>query len=171
MKTVKFKILILLLSFCSISLAQEFEVPQQVKLEKAEDYAQYNAKVIEAINWLENTPVQEDKTKRKSTSAFLMQYMTGTPDFTIEVLPFQLELTENNPDLLMSFLGGWSRFALENPSEKDNPVMANKAGIKSILKVYEKNKGNGIKKDRKVEKLLKMEDAALEKWIVSRLGK
>lgn len=97
--------------------------------------------------------------------------MSGAPDFSIVVLPFQMDLTESNPDLLMSFLGGWTRFAIENPSHKDNELMANKAGIQSLLKVYAMNKGNGIKKDRKVEKLLKMEDAGLEKWIASNLGK
>lgn len=150
--------------------AQEFEVPKQVKLEAALDYVQYEETVIAGINWLEETPVLEQVQKRQETGAFLMSYMTGTPAFSIAIFPFQMELTEKNPPLLMAFLGGWTRFALENPAEKDDALLANKAGINSIIKVYTANKGNGMKKDKKVEKLLKMDEAALEKWISKELG-
>lgn len=160
----------LFIGISGILTAQEFEVPQQVKLEKPEDYSQYKQAVLSGITWLENTPVQNDKVKRESTSAFLLKYMSGTPDFTIAVMPFQMDLIEANPDLLLSFLGGWTRFALENPVQKDNALMANKAGIQSLMKVYVLNKGNGMKKDKKIERLLKMDEATLERWIIAKLG-
>jgi len=171
MKTIRYSLMLLFIGFCGIITAQEFEVPKQVKLEQPEDYAQYKSAVLAGIAWLENTPVQNDEVKRKETSAFLMKYMSGAPDFSIAIMPFQMNLVETNPELLMSFLGGWTRFALENTGQKDNALMANKAGIQSLLKVYEINRGNGMKKDKKIEKLLKMEDAALEKWIVAGLGR
>ncbi len=170
MKTIKHTFMFLFLAIYGISTAQEYEVPKDVKLDKAEDYVKYKPAVLKAIYWLENTPVQQEEAKRQATSSFLMKYMSGAPDFSIMIMPFQMDLVEKNPDLLMSFLGGWTRFALENPSLKDNAVMANKAGIQSLLKVYDMNKSKGMKKDNKVEKLVKMNDAALEKWITSKLG-
>ncbi len=163
--------LILLFLFTGFSLfSQEFEVPENVKLEKAEDYQKYETEVLKGIDWLENTKIEEQMVKRQNTNAFLMQWMSGTPDVSIGLEAFQLALTEKNPDLLLSFLGGWTRFSLENPEEKDNPLLANEAGIKSILKVYELNKGKGVKKDKRVERLLSKDDQELRVWIQNKLN-
>jgi len=126
---------------CFVSTAQDFEIPKNIKLDKAEDYAQYSDDVVKAVTWLENTPIETQTNKRTMASAFLMQWMTGTPTVSIAVQAFQVALTEKNPDLLLNFLGGWSKFAIENPSQKDDALAANLAGIKSILTVYKNNKG------------------------------
>jgi hypothetical protein len=60
--------------------AQDFEVPENVKLEKAEDYAPYEQDVIKCVNWLINTPITEQKSKRKDANAFLLKWINGSPD-------------------------------------------------------------------------------------------
>ncbi|UJH90910.1 hypothetical protein LZ575_19760 [Antarcticibacterium sp. 1MA-6-2] len=54
--------------------------------------------------------------------------------------------------------------------KKIMPYSPIKLSFKSLLKVYAMNKEKRLKKDKKVEKLLKMDDAALEKWITKELG-
>jgi len=102
-------------------------------------------------------------------NAFLLMWMTGTPSITIAVHDFQTEMTTKNPSLLITFLGGWSKFAIENPSDKDNELMGNIAGFQSIINVYNLNKGDGMTKDRKIEKLVKMDAKELEEWIGKKL--
>ena len=65
--------------------AQDFKVPKKIKLDKAEDYAEYEDEVLRAIEWLKNTPLTEQKAKRKKVNAFLLRWMTGTPDISITV--------------------------------------------------------------------------------------
>lgn len=170
MKMKKITITILLLLFVNqLLISQEYQVPANAKLENSQDYKNYEQNVLQGINWLENTKIDNQQEKRKETSAFLLKWITGTPTFSVALQSFQVGLTEKNPDLLLSFLGGWAKFAINNPKEKDNVVEANLAGIKSILKVYNFNKENSIKKDKKIEKLLKLDRVGLENWIKKQL--
>lgn len=171
MKIQKFISFIFIFIFAGFPLfSQEFEVPATVKLESAEDYKRYEAEVLQGINWLEKTRVEEQTEKRQNTNAFLMQWMSGTPDVSIGLEAFQLALTNKNPDLLITFLGGWTRFSLKNPDQKDNSLLTNEAGIKSILKVYKMNIGKGMKKDKRIERLLRKDDQELLGWIRDQLN-
>lgn len=169
MKNIKFITILILILFGQLTIAQDFEIPQNIQLEKEADYVKYETAVLNGINWLENTGVEEHLTKRKNTSAFLLKWIMGTPTITISLQSFQIELTEKNPDLMITFFGGWTKFAIENPSEKDNVIKANIAGFQSIINVYNANKGNGIKKDKKIEKLIKLNPAELEKWVIKKI--
>ncbi len=170
MKMKKIAITVLLLFLINqILISQEYQVPKNVKLDNLESYKNYEQNVLQGINWLEDTKIDQQLEKRKETSAFLLRWITGTPIFSIGLQAFQVELTEKNSDLLISFLGGWTKFALENPTEKDNLVLANMAGILSIIKVYSFNKENGIKKDKKIERLIDLSQIELEKWIKNQL--
>ncbi|UJH90911.1 hypothetical protein LZ575_19765 [Antarcticibacterium sp. 1MA-6-2] len=46
MKIIIYKFILAFISTCGISQAQEFEVPQQVKLETADDYREYQPTVL-----------------------------------------------------------------------------------------------------------------------------
>ena len=66
-------------------------------------------------------------------------------------------------------MGAWTRYAIENPEDQDS-FNGNFAGLKSIIKVYTNNKDSGIKKDKNVEKLLKLEtDDDLKAWLTKNL--
>jgi len=159
---------LLLISF-STTFAQDFYVPNNPTLENEVDYKKQEKNVVDGINWLENTEVGKQSEKRIKANAFILKWMMGTPTITIGVQDFQSELTRKNSDLLITFLGGWSKFAIENPTEKDNQLKCNLAGFQSLLKVYTLNKGVGMKKDKKVEKLIKMNASELENWVKENL--
>ncbi|WP_299339393.1 hypothetical protein [uncultured Psychroserpens sp.] len=169
MKLPQLCIAILLLWSLSFQ-AQEFNIPDNYSLTSEADYKKHQQDALDAINWLENTPLNEQESKRKNVSAFVMQWLTGTPTVTISVSAYIVEVAEKNPDLLLTFLAGWAKHAIEN-SRKLNEMEGNVAGMKSVLKVYENNKDSGIKKDRALEKLLKKKsDKDLEKWITKKLN-
>ena len=69
----------------------------------------------------------------------------------------------------MTFMGGWIKYAIENPADKKNIQASNTAGINSLMQVYTSNKENGMKKDKLIEKLLKMDEAELQNWVAKQL--
>ena len=166
MKTIKTISFAFIIAFFSTSLAaQEFQVPQNVTLQNESDFKNYESDVVNAVTWLENTPVNQQSAKRKEVNTFLLQWMTGTPTISIDLGEFQTGLTADNPDLLVMYLAGWSKFAIENPAEKDNKLMCNLAAVKSVLNLYSNNLDKGISKNKKIEKLLKMDESKLQAYV------
>lgn len=147
-----------LLSIFSIVLfAQDFEVPKNYTLSQAEDYAQYEEDILKCIDWLVQTPHNEQASKRESTNSFLLAWLTGSPNVTIvlkaEIVTF---IDETTPELLMIFLGGWTKYTLESDGSKDE-VSGNLAGIEAVIEYYKKNK-DFLPKNKNVEKYIKMKN-------------
>ncbi len=156
---------IIVLFFGLTGQSQDFEVPENTSFTSATDYKNAENDVIKAINWIENTPLNVQENKRKATIAYLMKWMTGTPHVSIEVMPYVVNLTKVNPELLMIFLNGWTKYVLENNDGRDDKLGPNVAGIRSLIRVYVSNKDTGIKKVRQIEILLRMDEEQLEGWV------
>ena len=166
------KILItLLLSVCifQFNYAQDIIIPQNVKLKSEADYKNFETDVLNCLNWLEKTPINQHTAMRARANTFLVQWATGTPFVTIDMQSFQVDVTKKNASLLMTFIGGWVKLALENPTKNISKLEGNIAGFQSLIKVYSNNKTSGIKKDKRLEKLLKMDVSELTNWISEKL--
>lgn len=74
----KIKSILLVLSFvlvsCSVWAQKTFEVPKNVKLEKASDYEKYENDVIEAAKWLVETDLNKEKDKRQEVNTFVLAW-------------------------------------------------------------------------------------------------
>lgn len=163
----KKSIKIILIFFTTVSFSQEFPVPKNVKLNNINDYKKTEDAALMCINWLENTRIKNQGKKRKEVMGFVQKWIIGTPYLNINLQPYQVELTLKNPDLLINFMGGWVKYTLKHPKDTECSVNANLAGIESVLNVYKANKGKGIKKDKKIEILLTMNNLELKKWVKS----
>lgn len=150
----------------SISEAQELVIPKGYKLEEASDYAKYHDKIVEITRWLEVTPTSVSASKRAEAQAFLMKWVTGSPNVTITIRMNYMDLFNKNPELMTVFFGGWSSYVIEHPDDSEEPAAAY-AAIESLLKAYQLD---GVKKDKKVEKVLKMHKAgSLKDWITENM--
>src|SRR5690606_35902015 len=132
--------------------AQEFNVPANVSYESEADYFNQEQQVLSAIDWLMTTPVSEQQAKRKSVNAYLMQWMTGSPNVTIEISQAVVPFMEC-ADCLMAFLAGWTKYSLENEYSKDRFASA-MAGINQTIVFYESNK-KALSRNAELEKLIK----------------
>ncbi len=142
--------------------AQEYNAPIDPKLEKAEDYAKYEPDVIKCIEYLEKTPISSSN-ERRDANAFLFKWISGSPTVTIDLRPYLMGLVKENKDFLMIFMGGWTKFAIQNPDVKDK-MKGHLAGLQAIVRVYIQNPG--IRKDEAVEAIVKAEkNGALEDWL------
>jgi hypothetical protein len=146
------------------AIAQDFSVPKNYKFEKVQDYAVYEQDIIACIDWLCTTSADSQAAKRMEAYAFLMRWLIGSPNMTIEINPYIVTFMESSPDLLMIFMGGWARHSLLTGEDK-NKVSGNLAGIESVIDFYSRNK-SVIGRDPNVEKYLKMKKrGSLRKYV------
>lgn len=117
MKNVLFVVLMSFFSGITVS-AQDYAVPQNYKLEDKEDYATYEPQVKETIDWLLQTPLGKNGTKRKEANTFLMAWLSGSPTVSININA-DFIFFKTNPELLMIFIAGWTKYSLENDYSKD----------------------------------------------------
>ena len=161
-----FVLAFLLVSFQFV-FAQEFEVPKGYKFKKKEDYIRYEKDIISCINWLESTPFDLSDKKRKKAAQFLLDWLNDNPKIKKFEPSAEMQVfNDKNEELLVIFMGGWAKFCLEHPEQADDKLQTNMAGMLSVIKVYKLSKGNGLKKDKDIETLIKMwEKGELEDWV------
>ncbi len=133
----KIKILISLLLVSLNLLAQDVEIPSDLKLENAEDYKKTEELVLHSSAWLQNTPISENQSKRKEINAFLMQWISGSPTVTIKLVQGIVPL--DCADCLMSFMTGWTVYSLENDYSKNNVDCAVAGADNAIVFMRETN--------------------------------
>lgn len=160
----KFTLTLILATISFGLFAQDFEVPNNYKLDKAEDYDLYEKDIIKCVDWLVETPINEQATKRKEANSFLIDWVNGSPKVSIDIKPEIVTFMKSSPSLLIIFLGGWAKYSIESKDYK-NKVAGSMAGIEAVIEFYTKNK-DYIKKDKNVEKYIKMKNKGkLEAYI------
>ncbi len=158
---------ILFLSFLSFNLvAQEVTIPKNIKLETEADYKKSEPLVLKSIEWIQKTPLSENAAKRKELNGFLIQWMSGSPNVSIEIAPNLVPM--DAAECLMAFMSGWAKYSLENNYSKDKQKGA-MAGVERMIAFYENNKSQ-IGKTSAVEKLIKRKKKGkLEKYVSASL--
>lgn len=147
---------ILMFSILTINLlAQEFEVPKNYVLKQKEDYPKYESEVLKGIDWLLQTPINSQPEKRKEINAFIVVWLTGSPDVSLEINSKIVNFMNPNPELLIIFMCGWTKYALE--TNDNNKITGNLKGIEAVIEFYLKNREN-LKKDKKVEHYIKLKE-------------
>ncbi|QJX48015.1 hypothetical protein HMJ29_14135 [Hymenobacter taeanensis] len=163
----------LLLAFALLSaapavLAQSaYKVPTNYTLQRPEDYAEYNKEVVATVDWLEKTPSSKEPEKRREANRFLFQWISGTPDVSVQMQKYVADLTAQDPDLLLLFMGGWARYQIQHPEVKD-PVVLNTEGIKTVLKAYQ---SGGNKRNKHLDSLVELNaKGTLADWVRKQLA-
>ena len=150
-----------------ICSAQDFEVPANYQLNAKEDYGKYEKDIIAAAKWLLTIPFNEQKEKRKEVASFVIKWVNGSPSVNVELNATIIDFEEKNPGMLPLYMAGSARYVLENNYSKDMRAK-HKAALKGMIEVYKS--GKGIKKDKKMEKLVKSdEDGKLDEWLAENL--
>lgn len=145
----------LVLSLTGMGLfAQEFEIPDTFNPKNKQEYATFEPAVLQAIDWLLDTPFNQQKTKRRAVNAFLMKWLTGSPAVSIHLKPRIITFSEC-PNCLMIFMGGWTKYSLEN-QDKDE-LKGSMAGIEKVIAFYTANK-QAMGKNKAIEKYIKLKE-------------
>ena len=152
-------------SFLTFNLvAKEFEVPKNYVFKEKEDFSKYENEVLNGIDWLIQTPINSQPEKRKEVNMFIMSWIEGSPTVSVEIKQEIVSFMKPNPDLLMIFMCGWTKYSLETKDCK-NKIMGSQKGVEAVIDFYIKNK-EYLKKDNSVEKYIKLkEKGKLEEYI------
>ncbi len=166
----QFLTMLALVWMSAITFGQDFSVPTNYKLQKTEDFKKYEKDIIACVNWLETSPLNKEPEKRKEANAFLLAWITGSPNVSVGINANIVNFNEKNAAMLLIFMGGWTKSVLESKTQQNDQVNGNVAGLKSVIKVYKM--GNGIVKDKKVERLMGIEEkGGLTKYVEEQLKK
>lgn len=167
MKTLRSISTLILLFFSLIAFTQNFKVPQNVEYKTAKDYEKYEKDIIAASKWLVATPLDEQEKKRQEVSAFVFQWVSGSPTVSITLHGAIADLSKKNSGMMFIYIASYCRYILENNYSTDI-LAAKKAAIDDMIKVYES--GKGVNKDKKMLKLIKAKnDGKLDQWIAKNL--
>lgn len=155
---------VILISFLLTTpiFAQDFRVPAgQIKLK--EDYTEYEKDIVAADKWIVNTPFDEQPERRKQVYQFIFDWVNGSPTVYCEITPAVLDFQKKNFGMLFIYMGGVARYVLEHNYSNDT-IPKQKAALQDMITVYKS--GKGIKKDKKMEKLIKaVDEGELEEWM------
>jgi hypothetical protein len=155
----------LFIGFSFTLRAQSFEVPpMDEKPVTQADYEKIEPSILACIDWLNSNPLSIDAEKHTRANAYFMLWLTGTQKVNVVIDGYVMNYAEKNPELMMAFMTGWTKTALEK-NETDNFKLA-LAGMTNLINRY-KNNISAFKKDKKLKKLLEIsEKGELENWLL-----
>lgn len=119
------------------AMAQFPEVPTKYRLDKAEDYAPYQDKVLEIIGWMQRTPPSVKPDLRKKATQFVMTWINGSPDVSVSIYTSILgDLGSEtsygySSDLSSIYLFSKTEYLINHPEETDDT----KAELYAVEKV------------------------------------
>ncbi len=121
-----------------------------IVLKESADYKKAEKTVLEAVDYLLNTPIDESKADRLKATRLIIRWMEGTPDYT-----FSIEATDiivDNLDMMSLYMASMTKYSLENPADaKDTQKV--KLNTWKILLGYCDNAAHHVKMSKKLKKL------------------
>lgn len=147
--TLLFALFLLAAGPAAIAQTMAYKPPTGYTLQRPDDYDEYKPDIVKTVNWLETTPINKEVEKRREATRFLFQWISGAPDVSVQMQKYVADLTAQEPELLLLFMGGWARYQIQHPEVKD-PVVLNTEALKTVLKGY---KLGGVKSNKQLDML------------------
>lgn len=161
--------LTILLSFTGTTIvAAQSPVPEGYRLKKEADFKKYEQDVLNTIDWLDTHPIDKYPAIRSECQRFLMEWITGVPYVSVMIAKPATVAADKNTELLLTFMGGWIKYVVKEGGDTDDNVACTLAAMNNVLDYYEK--GNGLDKNKELDKLLKTRaSGGLEDWVRKQL--
>ena len=140
----------------SLACAQDFEVPEDIHLKKAEDFKRYEEDIVACAHWLLETPINTQEQKRAKANAFMMQWLIGSPSVSIELNAGIMTFMESSPELVIIFMSGWTAYVLEG-GDKEDTKAATLAGLDYVMRFYTANSRH-LGNDKNIERFFKLKE-------------
>lgn len=144
-------LLIVLLSLLSVqSKAQNLSIPENPKLEVAEDYRKYEDLVLRCISYLYDNPANVNGEKRLECMSFLVKWMDGAPNVTVFIHAELVDMKEF--EVMFAYMGAFVEYALGHEGADELEIIS--YAVKKSVSMYEKNEDH-LKKGKVMRKLLR----------------
>ena len=145
-------ILALFLLNYNSSFCQTLPNFDEIKLEQASDYKTAETNAIQAATYILTTPFEEKDLNRLNSLAFIIKWMSGTPDYTFTLDNVASKVTKGNDNLLGIYMACLTKYCLENKESAKDEKVIKLNSIKMLLAYCEKP-GNNIKLTKQLKKL------------------
>lgn len=104
---------------CFYASAQQLPKLKQVKLNKKSQFKAAEAITHQVVDYLFETPISRKNKYRSEAGQFLLEWMHGTPDYIFNLEEKETNFFNTDSDLMLMYMAGLTKFALENPTVKD----------------------------------------------------
>jgi len=148
--------------------AQKLKVPENIELKNKDDYKRTEEFLLDCIDLVESTPINEKNDELKLAMAFELKWITGCPYIIINVTALMNKFGNINSIFSIIYLGGWTKSAIMN-SYKISNIDGNYAGVQSVLEYYKNNEE--IDRNDFLDELLKYDEKKMKDWIKEELKK
>lgn len=155
MKPARLLLVALLLSTTSLRAQSTYEPPERPDLNNAADFKRYEPDVIAATTYLKSTPLGVDTAHRKQVAGFLMQWLIGSPDVSINARASILAYVSEPADLMLLYMGGWGVHVIQTSDTTE--LGGNLAGIRTVLGYYA-DRNNRVPRNKGLDKLKDLDD-------------
>jgi hypothetical protein len=147
------KLFVLLWMPAAIANAQDFTVLKDIEIKTAEECRTYDPKALECASFILSSPYKKEDQNRLHASAFLIKWMTASPDYTFEIDKSATELTKKNDALIITYMAAMTKYSLEN-KRKSKDAKAVKLGSIHLFLEYCKNEVNDVKLTKEIKKAI-----------------
>lgn len=131
----------------------QVELPEEFVLDSPEDYPQYREVVIESLQWLLKTPLEEEVNLRAKHNAFDLIWLSGSPSFSLEIDSRAMPFMENHEELFYTFMHGMALYQLKHPEDEIDKVKLHSYGLKAVAEMVLKS--HNIDMDSSLRKVVK----------------
>lgn len=146
------RIFIALFLSSTLGFAQTLPDFKKIKMETPADYQFAEGDVISATTYVLTTPFVEKDINRLNSLAFIITWMSGTPDYTFGLDGTITKIMKGNEDLLGIYMACMAKYCLENKDQAKNGSQVELNSVKMLLS-YCENPLNNIKMTKQLKKL------------------
>lgn len=114
-------------------------IPDTLVLDQRWNYDHYTHLVVPTVNWLQSTPLTENKELRSRHNNFLMFWLQKNEDVVVNMPEYLLRFQNASRELYFIYTGGWIKYALETGDR--NQVNCAMAAVNAVLDFYSHNMG------------------------------
>lgn len=156
MKRLIFGLLFGLLS--DISFAQTLPDFDVIKLEKKEDFnSSADNAALQASNFLLSTPLEKNNIDRLKSLQYIIEWMSGTPDYSFTLDEQATKFAKKNDDLLGLYMAAMTKYVLENKADSKDQNKIKLNAVKLII-AYAKEEKNKVKINSELKKAIEADE-------------
>jgi len=145
-------IIIMLAIVFNSSFAQSTTDYDNVKLATAADCKAADPIALEASTYLLSMPFEKDNVVRLKSLAFIIQWMSATPDYHFTLDESVVKPLKSNDEYLGLYMAAMTKYSLEN-KESANDLNLVKVNAMTAVLNYCENEANNMKMTKPLKKL------------------
>ena len=128
-------------------------LPEEFVLDAPDDYPQYQEIVIESLQWLLKTPMEEQVNLRAKHNAFDLIWLSGAPNLSIDIDSKAMPFMDTHEELFYTFIFGMALYQLKHPGVKTDKIKLHTYGLKAVAEMVLKS--HHVEMDASLRKIVK----------------